>query len=130
MEQLNAVKTLLCSFPGWGEGTLAVDFSPGKPDQCGLFPMGLQVLYSGADILGNRIYRLRQSFLLRRAFLAGEDGARWMMELQNWLLLQSPHWEQFGRRVKIFGENARLISGKQPGTGIYEVKIHVDYEKE
>ena len=130
MEQLNALKTLLCSFPGWGAAELAVDIPTGKPQACGLFPVGLRVLYRGTDILGNRSYRLRQSFLLRRADCAGEAAAQWLMELQSWLLLQMPRWDCFGRQVRIFAEDGRLVSSKQPGTGIYEMKIHVDYEKE
>ena len=130
MEQLNAVKTLLCSFPGWGDGSFTVDTPTGKPEESGLFPLGLQVKDRREDVLGNVRLRLRQSFLLRRVFPTGEAGAGWVMKLQNWLLQQAPQWECFGKRVHLWAENGHLVSSKQPGTGIYEVKIHVDYEKE
>lgn len=132
MEQLNVLKALLSRFPQWGGEPLSVDVGQGKPEGCGLFPLGVQVTARQEDVLGNVRYRLRQSFLLRRAAYAGESAALWLMALQEWLLQQPVEALEvsFGKNLRLAPENGRLVNGKHPGTGIYEMKIHVDYEKE
>lgn len=132
MEQLRKIKDLLMQFPLWGGQPLAVDIRDSKPGWCALLPLGLQVLSRKEDIEGNGICRLRQSFLLRRAAIAGEDAACWLMELQNWLLHQQVQDLEpcFGAGLRLWAEAGRLVNGKQPGTGIYEVKIDAQYDKE
>ena len=132
MEQLNKMKDLLMQFPLWGGQPLAVDVRDSRPVGCALLPLGVQVLGRKEDIQGNKTYRLGQSFLLRRAALAGEDAAGWLMELQNWLLGQPVRDLQpcFGAGLRLWAEAGHLANSKQPGTGIYEVKIHAQYNKE
>lgn len=132
MEQLKALKALLCCFPQWGAQSLSVDARHSCPEGCGLFPLGLQVTSRQEDVLGNVTYRLRQSFLLRRAACAGETAAAWLMELQDWLLRQPTEKLEgcFGKNLRLRPEAGHLVNARQPGTGIYEIKIHVDYEKE
>lgn len=132
MEQLERIKALLMQFPQWGAAPLAVDDRVGIPESSVLLPLGLQVLGRRDDIQGNVIYRLRQSFLLRRAAFAGEEAAVWLLELQAWLL-QQPVLDLepcFGPKLRLWAERGHLANAKQPGTGIYEVKIHAEYEKE
>lgn len=132
MEQLNAVKDLLLRYPLWGAQALQVDLNDGRPEGCVLFPQGLRVLSRREDVQGNVTYRLEQSFLLRRVAFAGENAAHWLQQLQNWLLRQdvSGLVPFFGSRLRLWAEQGRLTNAKQPGTGIYEVKIHAQYEKE
>lgn len=132
MGQLHKMKDLLMQFPLWGGQPLAVDIRDSKPEGCVLLPLGLQVLGRKEDIQGNETHRLRQSFLLRRAAIAGEDAACWLMELQNWLLRQPVGDLEpcFGAGLRLWAEAGHLTNSKQPGTGIYEVKIHAQYDKE
>ena len=132
MEQLQKMKDLLMQFPLWGGQSLAVDIRDSKPGSCVLLPQGLRILDRKEDIRGNAICRLGQSFLLRRTAIAGEDAADWLMQLQNWLLgLSTKDLEpSFGANLRLWAEAGRLVNSKQPGTGIYEVKIHAQYEKE
>ena len=129
--QCDTMKNLLTQFPFWGEQPLLVDEANGKPETCGLFPLGVRVRFCREDVLGNVTLGLRQSFLLRRAAYAGEGSADWLLQLQDWLLRQPTEaLSDFGRVPRLSVENGRLVSSKQPGTGIYELNIHVDYEKE
>ena len=132
MEQLNALKAHLLRFPLWGEQPLKVDVREGKPEGCILFPLGLQVLARREDVLGNQVLRLRQSFLLQRAAYAGETAASWLLQLQQWLLQQPVEalTPSFGTDLRLWAEAGRMKNAKQPGTGIYEVKIYAEYEKE
>jgi hypothetical protein len=132
MEQISAIKNLLKTFPLWGDQPFLVDVKAAAPDSCALFPLGLQVLEQKEDVQGNRTYKLRQGFLLRRVACIGEPAAQWLMQLQAWLLTQPVSYLEpvFGSSLHLWAQSGHLTSGKQPGTGIYEVKIHVDYEKE
>lgn len=132
MEQLQKIKDLLMQFPLWGGQPLGVDIRESKPGSCCLLPLGLQVLGRKENIQGGRTHRLRQSFLLRRAAIAGEDAADWLMQLQNWLLRQPVGDLEpcFGADLRLWAEAGHLTNGKQPGTGIYEAKIYAQYEKE
>ena len=131
MEQLKAMKELLLSFPQWGEQTLEVD-TCARIEGCGLFPLGLQVLSRRQDVQGNTRLRLRQSFLLRRVCYNTREAAAWLMTLQQWLLDRpvKPLEAVFGENLQLWAELGKQVSSKQPGTGIYEVKIHAQYEKE
>lgn len=132
MEQINAIKNLLKTFPLWGEQPIIVDVKAAAPDCCTLFPLGLQVLGQKEDVLGNTVSRLRQSFLLRRVACIGEPAADWLLQLQSWLLVQpvSRLEPVFGASLRLWAQGGHLTGGKQPGTGIYEVKIFAEYEKE
>lgn len=132
MEQLNAIKGLLLGFPLWGAQQLSVDVREAAPQSCALFPQGLQVLSRREDVLGNVKRRLRQSFLLRRVSFAGESAADWLIQLQSWMLAQPACALEpaFGKDLRLWAQGGHLANGKQPGTGIYEVKIYVEYEKE
>ena len=132
MEQCNGLKAYLLQFPLWGDQPLEVDVLRAKPDGCGLFPLGLQVIARREDVLGNGVLTLRQSFLLRRNAVAGEGAAQWLLQLQNWLLTPPPAdlQSQFGAGLRLWAEDGRLVNTSQPGTGVYEVKIHAEYEKE
>ena len=59
----------------------AVDRCGVKPDQAGLFPLGVQELSRNEDVLGNIRRRARYSFLLRCTAIPGEDAARMLLRL-------------------------------------------------
>lgn len=131
MEQLNALLGVLRQFPLWEEA-LAVDNWDGCPQNSSLQPLGLTVLSRREDLLGQVRWRLRQSYCLRRAAYPGAEAAAWVAGLQNWLLGRStPELEAaFAPGLRLWAQQGRLVSTSQPGTGIYEIKIHVEYEKE
>ena len=132
MEQLQKIKDLLIRFPLWGDQPLAVDIRDNRPGNCCLLPLGLRLLGRKEDIRGSGVCRLGQSFLLRRAALAGEDAAAWLLQLQHWLLGQPVEELKacFGANLRLWAESGHLTNSKQPGTGIYEVKIYAQYDKE
>ena len=132
MEQLNQLKAYLMRFPLWEDQPLEVDNLQATPEGCGLFPVGVQVIRRREDVLGGQVLHLRQSYLLRRNACTGEEAAAWLLQLQNWLLTQSAKGLEpwFGVGIWLWAEGGRLVNTAQPGTGIYEVKIHVEYEKE
>ena len=133
MEQLNALLALLRQFPSWEEEKgPAVDMWDGCPQNSSLQPLGLTELGYREDGLGQVRWRLRQSYSLRRAAYAGAGAAEWLARLQNWLLGKtSPELEAaFAPGLRLWAQQGRLVNTSQPGTGIYELKIHVEYEKE
>lgn len=132
MEQINALRDFLLHFPQWGQQALTVDGGQPLPERSSLFPLGQRVLEQREDVLGNRRLRLRQSFLLRRYASPGENAAAWLLWLQQWLVGQpvQPLETAFGRRLRLQAEDGKRTAASQTGTGIYELKIHVEYEKE
>ena len=131
MKQLNAMLGLLRQFPLWEED-LTLEQWEGYPQGSSLQPQGMTVLSCREDLTGHRRWRLRQSYCLRRAAFAGPEAAGWIAQLQNWLLGRTSEELEaaFAPGLRLWAQQGRVVSGSQPGTGIYEVKIHVEYEKE
>lgn len=115
-------------FPGWGEVALSIDTTDPTPGSCGLFPLGTEEISRREDLLGNVTCRLRQTFLLRRVAVRGEDAAAFMAALSRWI------WEQpapdLGADTRIRGEKGRLASVDRTDTATYEMKIIAEFEKE
>lgn len=131
MEQINALRALLLTFPLWGQQPLFIDSTDASPECCGLFPLGLRELERREDVLGGCRQRLRQTFLLRRHGCRGEDAAAWLLQLQQWLMEQADVLQPvFGTQLQLRAEQGKLTSTAQPGTGVYEVQITVEYTKE
>ena len=132
MEAIQEIKALLLRFPQWGDHTLTVDEKAPDCGGCQLFPQGLQVLQRRENLLGEVSSRVRQSFILRRVAYAGEEAAAWVLALQNWLFNQPVRdlEQAFGAKLRLWAQEGRVTGLSQPGTGIYEVKIYAEYEKE
>lgn len=124
MELLQTLCAVLHKFPQWDGAALTVDQKDGTPHTCQLLPQGQTVLQSREDVLGNRVYLLRQKYLLRRVTYPGQAAAQWLLALQEWLRSQKLPG------VRIWAEEGTLGNSTQPGTGIYEVIIYMEYEKE
>ena len=129
MEQLEEIKNWLAMFPLWGETVLTTDVLSAQPGDCGLFPQGLELIKSTQDVLGNRVTRLRQQFLLRRNALRGMDAAAWLLEFQNWVAQQAVMGlvPVLGQDQIVRAEKGRLIRADSAGTGVYEVRLIVEY---
>lgn len=130
MEHLEALTAWLQSFPQWGEGSLTVDITGADPGACGLFPVGIEVLESREDVLGNRYSRLRQTFLLRRNAVRGVDAAAWLLAFSQWAAKNTASAPVFGDRQTLRTEKGRLIQASQTGTGFYEIRLIFEYEHE
>lgn len=128
MEQLEIFKNYLMAFPGWGDATLSIDTTASTPGSCGLFPLGTEELSRREDVLGNVTCRLRQTFLLRRVAVRGEDAAAFMAELSRWFYEQPA--PNLGADTRIRGEKGRLSSAGHTGTATYEMKIIAEFERE
>lgn len=96
-----------------------------EPDSCALFPLGVEERSRRADVLGNVSVRYRWQFLLRRIALHQESAARWLLEFQHWA--QSHSQQDWG---SVRAEKGKLVSTSQTGTGLYEVKLIIETEKE
>ena len=129
---VNAIKELLLRFPQWGQQSLQVDEKCPQVHTCQLFPQGMTVLERRENLLGEPTFRLRQSFLLRRVACTGEKAAQWVLQLQNWLLTQPVRELEavFGPQLRLWATAGKVTGLSQPGTGIYEVKIYAEYQKE
>ena len=130
MERLEQVKNWLMGFPLWGEAEPAVDVTGANPGDCALFPLGVEVLQTRQDVLGNQTRRLRQSFLLRRAAMRGEDAAVWLLSFQDWALRNAQNAPVFGGNQQFRCERGRLIAPGQTGSGTYEVRLTAEYDDE
>ena len=130
MEVLENLKAWLMGFPEWGDAPLAVDCTGAAPGDCGLFPLGVEVVSSRETISGNRYSRLRQTFLLRRAAPRGEDAAGWLMAFSRWAADNAPAAPTLGGHQQLRAEKGRLLSAQQTGMGIYEVRLTLEYDSE
>ena len=132
MELLQQIKDWLMTFPQWGEQVMHIDTTAAEPDNCGLFPLGQEVLESQQDILGNTRQRLRYTFLLRRLALRQAEAAGWLLTFQDWVRQQSRQRlaPQLGEDCVFRAEKGKLISASQTGSGTYELKIITEFIKE
>ena len=132
MELLQSIKNWLVTFPLWGEQELHMDTTAAEPDNCGLFPLGQEVLQTRQDVLGTTRQQLRYTFLLRRLALRQEDAAAWLLALQDWVRQQSLRQlaPRLGEHCTFRAEKGKLVSATQTGSGTYEVKIITEFIKE
>ena len=127
MEQLELVRQWLLRFPQWGQKPLAVDCTGPKPGSCGLFPVGLEQIRRRENVLGVVTYRYRRQFLLRRAACRGEDGAAWIMALEDWVS-RNPG-PGLGADCIVRAEKGRILK-TDAQIATYEVKLTIEYTEE
>lgn len=135
MEILEKMRDWILGFPGWGSQELQIDDLAAAPDQCGLFPTGMEQVSCREDVLGNVTAVWRCHFLLRRTALRCEDAAAWLLDFQDWVRSQSlqgkaPHFGDAPGQERVRAEMGKLSSAAQTGTGVYELKITAEYRKE
>ncbi len=128
MECLQELKNWLGGFGGWQDAE--VDITGAAPGSCGLFPMGVQVLQSRNDVLGNVTQRLRLKLVLRRTAPRGENAAMWLLQLQQWVAENACTAPRFGQQQTIRAEQGRLEKAAQTGIGTYAVTLTVEFTKE
>lgn len=130
---LEKMRTWLERFPGW-ENNLLIDYVDAVPGSTGLYPRGLSELSRREDVLGNVTVRCRWEFLLRRAAGSREENARWLMDLQNWVMEQdrlglTPVFGDDPRTQRVRAFEGRLDSQKQVGSSLYTVRLTAEFTK-
>ncbi len=127
----------LQTFPGAAGERILVDHLQAIPGSLGLYPLGLELVEQREDVLGNRWETCRQHFLLRRQTAGQEDnrqGAQWLMKLQAWISQCSredrmPRFSDPGLPQAVWADSGRLQEARQTGTGVYQVKLTVEFTK-
>lgn len=130
---LEKMRTWLECFPGW-ENNLLIDYVDAVPGSTGLYPRGLSEVSRREDVLGNVTVRCRWEFLLRRAAGSREENARWLMDLQNWVMEQdrlglTPVFGEDPRTQRVRAFEGRLDSQKQVGGSLYTVRLTAEFTK-
>lgn len=130
---LEKMKQWLVSFPGWEE-KLSIDYADGVPGNSGLYPKGIREISRREDVLGNVAVRCRCSFLLRRCACPGEDSARWLLELQNWVMEQdrlglTPKFGDDPKTERLRAQEGKLNNSFQTGSGLYTVQLTAEFTK-
>ena len=94
------------------------------PGETGLFPLGQEQLWLREDVLGNRVRRVKYTFLLRRSAIAGEAAADWLLQLQEQAAKNSP-----ANLLRFWAEKGRLVKNTGTGLGIYELRLMAEREE-
>ena len=94
--------------------------------ETGLFPLGQEQLWQKEDVLGNRVRRVRYSFLLKKTAVPGEDAAKWLLQLQTLTAGQPP---QLGENQQFWAEKGRLVKSTSTGLGMYELRLMAEREE-
>ena len=121
----------LKTYPKWGDGEITADYLSPEPGSVALYQQGLQETERKSDVLGNLTIGYRCRFLLRRMACPGD---LWLEDFQNWVQLQSaqglaPSFGDVPASERIWAENGKLVEVSQPGTGVYQVTLVVDFIK-
>lgn len=94
------------------------------PGETGLFPLGQEQLWLREDVLGNRVQRVRYSFLLRCRRIPGEAAAEKLLQLQEQAAKEPP------RELKQFrAEKGRFVKNTGTGLGLYELRLIAEREE-
>lgn len=121
----------LKTYPKWGDGEITVDCLSPEPGSAALYRQGLQETERKSDVLGNLTIGYQCRFLLRRMAFPGD---LWLEDFQKWVQLQSaqglaPSIGDVPAREQIRAESGKLVEVSQPGTGVYQVTLVVDFIK-
>ena len=130
---LEKMKLWLESFPGWEE-QLNIDYADGVPGNSGLYPKGIREISRREDVLGNSAVRCACDFMLRRSAIPGEDNARWLLQLQSWVMEQdrlglAPKFGDDPKSEQIRAFDGKLDKSFQTGSGLYTVLISAEFTK-
>lgn len=130
---LEKMKQWLQSFPGWAE-KLSIDYADGVLGNSGLYPEGIREISRREDVLGNVAVRCACVFTLRRSACPGEDNARWLLDLQNWVMEQdrlglAPKFGDDPKTERIRAYEGKLDRSFQTGSGLYTLQLRAEFTK-
>lgn len=129
MDELTQMKAWLAACEHWDGDAPQVDKTGAEIGSCGLFPLGLEVLSRRENLFGQVRCRCRLSFLIRKTAAVGQAAAAWLINLQNWVLRNSDSAPVFGRDQTVRAEKGTLARLSATGTGVYEVRISLEFTK-
>ena len=130
---LETMTRWLRTFPKW-EGTLQLDYADGVPGNNGLYPRGLTELSCREDVLGNTKIRYSCSFVLRKTAASGEENARWLLDLQQWVAEQdrlglAPKFGDEPKSERLRAYEGKLEKHTQGGSALYTVQLSAEFTK-
>lgn len=130
MNEIETIRQWLLRYPGWGDFTLSVDYTDGRPGSAGLFYMGLEEVSRQTDVQCNVLLRNRMHFLLRR--VNAGDGAAWAADFERWVQEQSaygltPKLGCLPDQERFCAQDAKLLQVDSPGTGVYQLRLFAEF---
>lgn len=134
MEYLEELRRWLQTFPQWGDAAIYIDDLAVRPQNAGLYPVGLEILEKKEDLLGNRSMRCRQRFVLYKLSTPGQEASAWLLQLQQWVAEQSalglaPRFGDVPAQEVIRAEKGALKERTAAGTAVYTVTITTEFVK-
>ena len=94
--------------------------------ETGLFPLGMEQVSTREDVLGNRVRRVRYSFLLKKTAVPGVDAAAWLLQMQDLAAKNPP---RLGENQQFWAEKGRLVKHTSTGLGMYELRLLAEREE-
>ena len=129
MQDVEAIRDWICRFPLWGNVELRLDQLGTKPEEAGLYYLGMSEISRQEDVTGGVKSRCKHSFSLRRIFLTRQDGALWMESFSRWVRNQSHSGATpLPAPCRVTAYGAKADWQRQPGTLIYTVRLDVEFE--
>lgn len=127
---LEKVKTWLDLCPFLQMDLMQVDTTQDWPVSAGLYPQGMKLVKEAEDVAGGRKCRIRQTYLLRCAMLEGEEAAKRLQQIQNWIFTQnlSGITPGLGAKEIVRGEDGRLERASQVGMSLYALTLTVEFD--
>lgn len=130
MNKIETIRQWLLSYPAWGEFSLSVDYTDGRPGSAGLFYMGLEEVSRQTDVQGNVLSCNRLHFLLHRVDVG--DGAGWAANFESWVQEQSaygltPKLGCLPDMERFCAYGAKLLRVDSPGTGVYQLRLFAEF---
>lgn len=102
------------------------------PANAGLYPHKQKILKEKKDILGNRRTVFQETYLLRCVLPEGQEAAKRLQQIRNWVFTQSIQGitPGLGEKESVQAEDGRLERAIQVGMGLYVLTLTVQFEKE
>lgn len=142
MSALETVRDWLATFPQSDVlSGFQVDFTDKIPGTGGILPDGLVEVSRKRDIVGNITVTNQYNFGLYYVFekapnddVGAEKNADWIVDLQEWVQEQSaagtaPVFGDDPLEERITAQNGTLLQADGEGTGIYVVRLSVQFIK-
>lgn len=131
MTDLEKMMTWVHLCPYLQVDAMGVDTTQDWPVSAGLYPRGQDVVEEIRDVTGSTTWRMKQTYLLRCALLEGEEAAKRLQQIQNWVFTQNINGitPGFGKNETVRSAAGRLEKASQVGRSIYVLTLTVEYEK-
>ena len=101
------------------------------PITAGLYPKGQKIVKEINYITGGRKSQIQQTYLLRFALPEGDEAAKRLQKIQNWIFTQNINGDTpgLGEKESVKGSDGCLERATQVGMRLYVMTLTVEYEK-